>query len=223
MLDIGATEDFRSFAPPPPQQSSRNDLGQEDFLTLMITQFQNQDPFKPLDNGDFLSQLAQFSTVSGIESLNNSFTGLSGSMQDSQALQAAGLVGRSILAVTDIGYLGDTGALTGALELESSASDVQIDILDESGALVQRLSLGQQPPGMVSFTWDGIDSDGNRADTGQYQINARVLRGTETESAAIVVEAEIESITLGQFGGGMSLNLEGGQRVALGQIYQIIG
>jgi len=222
MQHIGAIEDFRSFAPPPPQ-SSGGDLGQQDFLTLMITQFQNQDPFEPLDNGEFLGQLAQFSTVSGIESLNNSFAGLSGSMQDNQALQAAGLVGRSVLAVTDIGYLGDTGALKGGLELDSSASDVQIDIVDESGALVQRLSLGQQPPGLVSFSWDGIDSEGNRADDGQYQISARVIRGSNIESAATVIEAEIESVTLGQFGGGMSLNLEGGLSMALGQIYQIIG
>ncbi len=222
MQHIGATDDFRSFAPPP-QQSSGGDLGQQDFLTLMITQFQNQDPFEPLDNGEFLGQLAQFSTVSGIESLNNSFAGLSGSMQDNQALQAAGLVGRSVLAVTDIGYLGDTGVLKGGLELDSSASDVQIDIVDESGALVQRLSLGQQPPGLVSFSWDGIDSEGNRADDGQYQISARVIRGSNIESAATVIEAEIESVTLGQFGGGMSLNLEGGQSMALGQIYQIIG
>jgi flagellar basal-body rod modification protein FlgD len=222
MPTIAPIDDFQSFAPPP-QQSTRNDLGQEDFLTLMITQFQNQDPFKPMDNGEFLGQLAQFSTVSGIESLNNSFTGLSGSMRDNQALQAAGLVGRSVLAVTDSGHLGDSGPLEGAIEIESSASNVQIDISDETGALVQRLNLGQQPPGMVRFSWDGIDSEGNRADTGIYQVSARVMRGSNTESAVTVIEAEIESVTLGQFGGGMSLNLEGGQQMPLSRVYQFIG
>ena len=219
---IAPIDDFQSFAPRP-QQSPKNDLGQEDFLTLMITQFQNQDPFEPMDNGEFLGQLAQFSTVSGIESLNNSFTGLAGSMQDNQALQAAGLVGHSVLAVTDTGHLGESGPLKGALEIESSASNVQIDITDETGVLVQRLNLGQQPPGLVRFSWDGIDSEGNRADTGLYQVSARVIRGSNTESAVTVIEAEIESVTLGQFGGGMSLNLAGGQQMPLSRVYQIIG
>jgi len=222
MPTISPINDFQGFAPPP-QAASRDDLGQEDFLTLMITQFKNQDPFEPMDNGEFLGQLAQFSTVNGIESLNDSFAGLSGSMQDNQALQAAGLVGHSVLAVTDIGYLGSSGPLKGAVELESSASNVQIDITDETGALVQRLNLGQQPPGLVNFSWDGIASDGNRADTGHHKISARVVRGTSIESAVTVIELEIESVTLGQFGGAMSLNMSGGQSMPLGQVYQIIG
>ena len=222
MPSISPISDFQTFAPVP-QQAERDNLGQADFLTLMITQFQNQDPFEPMDNGEFLGQLAQFSTVNGIESLNESFTGLSGSMQDNQALQAAGLVGHSVLAVTDIGHLRDSGPLKGAIELESSASNVQIDITDENGALVQQLNLGQQPSGMVNFSWDGIDAKGDRASAGHYQVSARVVRGSNIESAATVIEAEIKSVTLGQFGGGMSLNLEGGQSMPLGQVYQIIG
>lgn len=222
MPTISPIDDFQSFAPPP-QQAARDNLGQDDFLTLMITQFRNQDPFEPMDNGEFLGQLAQFSTVNGIETLNDSFAGLSGSMQDNQALQAAGLVGHRVLAVTDIGHLSDSGPLKGGLEIESSAADVQIDITDETGALVQRLSLGQQPPGLVNFSWDGINADGNRADTGNYRVSARVIRGSNIESAATVIESKIESVTLGQFGSGMSLNLAGGQRMPLGQVYQIIG
>lgn len=222
MTTISPIDDFQSIAPQP-QSAARDNLGQEDFLTLMITQFQNQDPFEPMDNGEFLGQLAQFSTVNGISSLNDSFAGLSGSMQDNQALQAAGLVGHSVLAVTDIGHLADDASLKGALEIESSASNVQIDITDETGALVQRLNLGQQSAGMVNFSWDGVAADGSRADAGHYRVSARVVRGTNIESAATVIESKIESVTLGQFGSGMSLNLSGGQSMPLGQVYQIIG
>ncbi len=222
MPTLGPIDSFQNFAPPP-EQKARDSLGQEDFLTLMISQFQNQDPFEPMDNGEFLGQLAQFSTVNGISSLNSSFAGLSVAMQDNQALQAASLVGHSILAVTDMGFLRDGAPLKGGLELESSAGNVQIDITDETGALVQRLNLGQQPPGMVRFSWDGVDSAGQRADSGQYQVTARVIRGTNVESAPTVIEAEIQSVTLGQFGGGMSLNLAGGQAMPLAQVYQIIG
>ena len=222
MNTLAPITDIQTIAPPPPR-ASRGDLGQEGFLTLMITQFQNQDPFEPMDNGEFLGQLAQFSTVNGIESLNDSFSGLAGSMQDNQVLQAAGLVGHRVLAVTDIGHLDDVGSINGAIELESSASNVQIDITDSSGALVQRLNLGQQAGGMTYFSWDGTTSSGERADSGHYQISARVVRGTNIESAATVIEANIESVTLGQFGGGLSLNLNGGQSMPLGQVFQIIG
>ncbi|MGI9247498.1 MAG: flagellar hook assembly protein FlgD [Woeseiaceae bacterium] len=222
MNTLGPIESFQNFAPPP-EKEARDTLGQEDFLTLMISQFRNQDPFEPMDNGEFLGQLAQFSTVNGISSLNSEFQGLAVSMQDNQALQAAGLVGRSVLAVTDVGTLNDGASLKGGLELESSAGNVQVDITNRSGELVQRLNLGQQPAGLVRFAWDGVDSSGQRADSGLYQVTARVVRGTEIESAPTVIEAEIQSVTLGQFGGGMTLNLAGGQEMPLGQVYQIIG
>ncbi len=222
MNTLGPIETFQNFAPPP-EKEARDKLGQEDFLTLMISQFQNQDPFEPMDNGEFLGQLAQFSTVNGISSLNSEFQGLAGSMQDNQALQAAGLVGHSVLAVTDIAHLNDDASVKGGIELQSSAGNVQIDVTNGAGELVQRLNLGQQPLGLVRFTWDGNDSSGERADSGLYQVTARVIRGTDIESAATVVEAEIQSVTLGQFGGGMTLNLVGGQEMPLGQVYQIIG
>ncbi len=222
MTTIGPIDDLSAFAPQP-QAKRRDQLGQSDFLTLMITQFKNQDPFEPMDNGEFLGQLAQFSTVNGIESLNSSFGGLSTAMQDNQALQAASLVGHKVLAVTDIGHLESGGPMRGALELTSSAGNVQIDITDETGQLVQRLDLGTQAAGLVEFEWDGISAQGEQADTGFYQVSARVVRGQEIESVPTVIESRIQSVTLGQFGGGMTLNLEGGQEMPLGQVYRIIG
>jgi len=220
MTTINTFEDARLFAPPP-DAKPRTELGQDDFLKLMITQFQNQDPFKPMENGEFLGQLAQFSTVNGIESLNTSFSGLAGSIQDEQALQAANLVGRSVLAVTDIGYLADSGLVNGAVEIDGAVSNVQIEITNVAGEVVQRLNLGEQTAGLARFSWDGMNADGERAPTDHYQITARVVRGNNVESAATLIEADIESVTLGQFGGGMTLNLFGGDALSLRQIYQI--
>jgi flagellar basal-body rod modification protein FlgD len=220
MTTVNPFEDTRLFAPPP-EQKPRTELGQEDFLKLMITQFQNQDPFKPMENGEFLGQIAQFSTVSGIDSLNTSFEGLAGSIQDEQALQAANLVGRSVLAVTDIGHLSYSGEVKGAVEVEGAVSGVQIDITNESGELVQRLNLGEQPGGVVRFSWDGLDASGERVPADHYQFRARVTRGTNVESAPMLIEADIESVTLGQYGSGMTLNLRGGDALSLRQVYQI--
>ena len=211
-----------NFLRPPPSQARNDELGQSDFLTLMITQFKNQDPFKPMENGEFLGQLAQFSTVSGIDSLNTAFTGLASSIQGEQALQAANLVGHSVLAVTDTGYLPEGGSIDGAVELTTSASEVQIDIVDESGELIQTLSLGEQGAGLARFSWNGQDASGEPVEPGHYRISARVIRGAEVESAATALEANIESVTLGQLGQGMTLNVSGGRTLSLAQVYQII-
>ena len=212
--------DNASLFAPPPEQKAQDELGQEDFFTLMIAQFQNQDPFEPMDNGEFLSQLAQFSTVSGIDSLNTGFDDLAGALRDEQALQASNLVGRSVLAVSDRAFYGGDAPVNGALELDASGF-VQIDITDASGQLVQRLDLGQQAAGQVRFSWDGRMSDGEIAEAGEYRLSARVVRGQEVESLATLVEGTVDSVTLGQFGGSMTLNLEGGGSLALGQVYQI--
>jgi len=211
-----------NFLRPPPSQARNDELGQADFLTLMITQFKNQDPFKPMENGEFLGQLAQFSTVNGIDSLNASFAGLTESIQGEQALQAANLVGHSVLAVTDVGYLPDNGNVNGVVELSTSASDVQIDVIDESGELLRTISLGSQEAGLARFSWDGRDASGERVEPGHYRIAARVVRGAEIESAATALEANIESVTLGRFGQGMTLNVTGGNTLSLAQVYQII-
>ncbi len=221
MVNPTQFDDARLFAPPP-QRADQGELGQEDFLTLMITQFRNQDPFKPMDNGEFLGQLAQFSTVSGIDSLNGAFANLAGALRDEQALQAANLVGHTVLAQSDTGYFDGAAPLGGVLELGAAAGNVQIDITDASGQLVRRIDLGQQPPGTVRFDWDGRNSDGDIMDAGQYQISSRVVRGANIESVPTFIRANVESVTLGRFGGGMTLNLTGGGSLSLSQVYQII-
>lgn len=209
-------------AAPPAAENSRTELGQQDFLKLMITQFKNQDPFEPMDNGDFLGQLAQFSTVNGIESLNQGFAGLSASMQSDQILQAASLVGHTVLASTDIGFLEDRGEISGAVELDSSAGNVQIEITNNAGELVQRIDLGEQQPGLTRFTWDGRDASGDRAPEGHYLVTTRVTRGALIESTETLIESEIESVSLGQFGQGLTLNLPGGDTLPVSQVRRLI-
>ena len=207
---------------PPPVKDKRDDLGQEDFLTLMITQFQNQDPFEPMDNGEFLGQLAQFGTVNGIEQLNSSFAGLQSSIQNEQALQAANLVGHSVLAGTEIAYLPEDGRVAGAVELSSSVSDVEVEVTDVNGQLVRRLNLGGQSSGLARFEWDGSDTSGARVDPGHSQISTRVIQGGFVESANTLLEADIESVSLGGPGEGITLNLLGGDTLSLDQVRRIL-
>lgn len=206
----------------PVQDESEGDLGQEDFLTLMIAQFRNQDPFEPMDNGEFLGQLAQFGTVDGIDRLNGAFGQLTSSLTTDQALQASSLVGHNVLADTDRGYMPAGGSIDGAVELGSSAENVQIDINDASGQLVRRISLGQQPAGLINFNWDGLTDAGDRAGEGHYSFAARVTRGVSVESTGTLIKAGIESVSLGRFGEGMSLNLDGGEQLSMNQVRRIL-
>jgi len=221
MNEINDFSDLSGLAPPP-QQDRRDELGQDDFLTLMITQFQNQDPFEPMDNGEFLGQLAQFGTVNGIEQLNSAFAGLQNSIQSDQALQAANLVGHSVLAGTEIGYLDDGGRVAGAVDLRTSVSNVEVEITDVNGQLVRRLELGERPPGLARFEWDGSDLNGDRVDPGHYRVTTRTIRGGYIESAETLMESSIESVSLGGPGQGLTLNVLGGDTLSLGQVRRIL-
>ena len=222
MSSIRPLDDFSTLIPPKvEEQRSEGELAQDDFLTLMITQFRNQDPFKPMENGEFLGQLAQFSTVSGIEDLNASFASLSSSIQGEQALQAASLVGRSVLALSDSGYVSEDMPMRGAVDLEEPVSGLQIDIKNAAGEVVQRLTTGEQPAGQVDFQWNGTDFNGRQLPPGNYELSARIMNGSRVESVQTLIRSDVRSVTLGQGGQGMTLNLVGGGELALSKIYSI--
>ncbi|MEM6512659.1 MAG: flagellar hook assembly protein FlgD [Pseudomonadota bacterium] len=222
MSTIRPLDDFSTLIPPKVEETrSEGELAQEDFLTLMITQFRNQDPFEPMENGEFLGQIAQFSTVSGIEDLNSSFSSLAASIQGEQALQAASLVGRSVLAVADSGYVSPEQPLRGAVDLEEPVSGLQIDIRNAAGEVVRRLTTGEQPAGLVDFQWNGTDSSGRALPPGNYEVSARFQTGSRVESLETLIRSDIRSVTLGQQGQGMTLNLVGGGELALDKIYSI--
>ncbi len=222
MSSILPLDDFSTLVPPKvDDQRGNGELAQEDFLTLMITQFRNQDPFKPMENGDFLGQIVQFSTVSGIEDLNSSFSSLSSSIQGEQALQAASLVGRSVLAKADSGFVAPGQPLRGAVDLDAPVSGLQIDIKNANGEVVQRLTTGEQPAGQVDFQWNGTDFNGRELPPGNYELSARTISGTRVEGIETLVRSDVRSVTLGQGAGGMTLNLVGGGELSLSQIYSI--
>lgn len=201
------------------QTTKKQEMGQEDFLLLMTTQLQNQDPFKPMESGEFLSQIAQFSTVSGIQQLNDAFSSLSTSLTSGQALQAASLVGRSALIASDEAYLPDDGTLRGAVETEGSGQ-VVVDIHDASGSKVASVSLGTQTAGLHDFEWDGTDAAGNRLPAGVYELNARVVQDGQSTAAETLAVGKILSVTLG--GDGLSLELQGLPSASLADVRQYL-
>ncbi len=196
------------------------DLGLNTFLKLMVTQLNNQDPFKPMENGDFLGQIAQFGSVTGLEQLNQSFETLASSLTSGQALQAGSLVGREILAPVDSGYLLPGGSLRGQVNLEQSSPQVTLRVIDSVGQLVREMPMGSAPPGSLDFAWDGMDNLGNFAPPGRYTVRVEALQNDRGVDLQTKLFAKVESVNLNG-SNGLTLNLEGLGPMAFNNIQQI--
>jgi len=182
-------------------------LGQDAFLELMITQLKNQDPTNPMQNGEFLSQMAQFGTVSGINELQKSFTSLASALQSSQALQASTMVGREVEVESSKLKLVDDKTAPFAFELEAPASAVHVTIQDEAGATVRSYALGKTAAGTHDTSWDGLDAQGKRMKAGKYTVKVDATIDNEKQAATTLVRATVESVSLPRNGQQPALNL----------------
>lgn len=176
-----------------------NALDQQDFLKLMTVQMQNQDPLKPMENTEFFSQIAQFSTVSGIGKLQDSFSTLAGQLTSNQSLQAAALIGHDVLVASDAGVLGADG-MRGAIDVPQSGR-VRLEIRDTAGALVRTLDLGTQSAGQIEFKWNGTDAGGEELPEGLYKISASVQGSGTAVAATTYALDQVRSVSLDQSSG----------------------
>ena len=190
-------------------RASSNQLSQDQFFKLMTAQLNNQNPLNPQDSAQFLSQMAQFSTVSGIQELQNSFSSFAASMQQDQSLAASNLVGHSASVLSDKALLPSGGSMSGELVLPADASAVTLKIIDASGKPVKTVSLGAQSQGSVPFRWDGtLDGGGALAAPGMYQIQAEAVIGGQNTALETQATAPVSGVKLGG-AKGMQVELQG--------------
>lgn len=198
--------------------SGEKELGKNQFLELMVAQFNNQNPLEPTKNEDFIAQLAQFSSLEGIQNLNTAVESMASAMRSSTTLQAASLVGRSVLAPAPRAAVGDEG-LAGNVVNTAASNDVVIEITGPSGGLVRRLSLGEQPAGDVRFQWDGTSETGEQMPAGSYGFRAYSVNGDEAAQLAVELPEQVASVSLDE--GETYLNLSGGATVRLSDIREL--
>jgi flagellar basal-body rod modification protein FlgD len=201
------------------QADSKSTLGQADFLKLMTAQLQNQDPNAPMDNGQFLGQMAQFSTVSSMGEMANQFKALADQMASSRLLSSGSMIGRSVLAPGTYGSLPTTGSLDGVVRLDTPADGAALYVKDAAGQVVDTFELGPSGSGDYPFSWDGVIADGTKAPPGRYQIQVSVMRGGKADSAQALLYTPITSV--GMNAGELTLNLQNGSKVALTQVTSI--
>ena len=202
----------------PPKQR-RTVLEQEDFMTLLSTQLKYQDPSKPMDATQMVSQMAQLSMVSGVADIKKAVTDLSSSLSSSRTAQASQLVGREVLLDGGSTLLPLGGALKGAVNLPADAADLKISVFDSAGHLVRQVTLGPQPAGLVSFAWDGTLPDGTGAAPGRYRVYADPGTG---ESIPTLAAARVDSVLLGSDGQATQLVLDGYGVTDLGAVKQVM-
>ena len=182
----------------------KDQLGQAEFLELMIAQLKNQDPFKAMDPSQFLGQLAQFGTVSGIQEMQAAFGTLSDAMRSSQVLDGATMVGREVLVPSDEIALGADGAVHGALDVPTGTTALQVNIRDANGALVRRMTL-PTTSGLNDFSWDGNADNGTRAAAGNYTIEAVANVAGKSGSLEMLLASRVNSVTIDS-ATGLTLN-----------------
>jgi flagellar basal-body rod modification protein FlgD len=198
----------------------KTELGSADFMQLMMAQLKNQDPFKPTDPSQFLGQLAQFSTVTGIQNMQNSVTELAGSLRSTQVLNGASLVGREVLAPSTTATLAAGGTLTGAASIPEGVVGVQVAVRDSAGQLVRRFDIQAAHVGLTEFTWDGRDAAGNPVAAGDYEIDITGKSGGETYEFDPLLTSRVASVTIDPSRGDLVLNTDIGA-VAIGDVARV--
>ncbi|MCK9387838.1 MAG: flagellar hook assembly protein FlgD [Sulfuritalea sp.] len=166
---------------------------QDRFLKLLTTQLKNQDPLNPMDNAQMTSQLAQISTVDGIEKLNATLQKLLSSTVDAEAMQAAALVGHQVMVAGSGLTLTDSGAV-GGVELNSAADQVVLTIKDANGLPIKTMNLGDLDAGTHNFAWDGKADSGAQAVNGAYSVSVVAKRGSDKVEASTLELAGVMSV-----------------------------
>lgn len=189
------------------------------FLKLLTTQLRNQDPLNPMDNAQTTSQLAQISTVTGIEKLNQTMSTLMGNNHTSDSLQAASLLGRSVLAPGG-GLTLTKSMAVGGFELDKPANAVTVSVLDKNGQEVQRLELGAQKAGVSEFVWDGTGLNGSKLDDGQYSVKISAKDQDGAVNAKALELAAVNSVVTA--GGEVKIDLGRLGRVSMDEIKLIL-
>jgi flagellar basal-body rod modification protein FlgD len=179
------------------QKANGDKLGQSDFLKLMTTQLQNQDPFAPMDNGDFIAQMAQFSTVTGIQDMNASLGKLVEEFDQARIATASNLLGHSVLVPGNIGRPDDEGQLHGVLDLPEATISTQLNYVDaDTNNSLFKEDLGPRAAGLVGFKWSDIPEE-ILASNKRIKIEALIDTGNGPEQLSPSIYSKVISASVG--------------------------
>ena len=200
--------------------ASNKELGQEDFLQLIVAQIQNQDPFEPVENGAFIGQLAQFGTVDGVNNLNDSFAEFSQGFNSNQALNAAGLIGKSVQVEGNQVSVTEGESVTAYVDSNNQAGTAEVQITNAAGIVVGTKQVILANSGLNSFTWNGLDEQGEQLPEGTYFLSAKVLAGDNEVFLPTKVDTKVQSVNFAN-SSAIELGLQTGDTVLFNEVQKI--
>lgn len=199
----------------------KKQLGQEDFMKLLVAQMKNQDPSNPAENGEFLAQIAQFSMVQGIDKLGTSFDGIATNFYNNSAMQASDLVGKQVLANTNAVAYEAEEPVKGFVEIPEYANGLNIQVRDRDGTLIKTVSsAGFEPGTTFSFEWDGTNEKDEAQLAGDYIVTASALVEGKQEAVKMHLYNRVDSINVSTDRSKVQLELANGQYVDFSNISQ---
>ncbi len=178
-------------------------INESDFLQLITTQLQNQDPLQPTDPSQFLGQLEGLSEVSSLQNMQQA-------MSSSQVTSGASLLGHSVLAPGTTASLATGGLIAGAVNAPAGATSLTVSIANSSGAPVTSFQVTPASSGMTGFSWNGATSAGTTAAAGQYTVSVNATVNGASQAVAPMVVTQVQSVTLDPSTQQLDLNTNGG-------------
>jgi flagellar basal-body rod modification protein FlgD len=191
--------------------SSALNITPQDFLRLITTQMQAQNPLQPADPTQFLSQLEQMSEVSSMQSMQSSLSDLQTNLQSTQMANGAALIGQTVLAPMNTATLGSSGGtVSGAVIAPSSAKLVTVNVTSASGAVINSFQVAPASSGLTNFTWNGTDTTGAAVPPGQYTISASSSDGTTSTKVTPLIAATVQSVIVDPSTSALDLTTDNG-------------
>lgn len=198
-------------------------LGQNEFMKLMLTQMQHQDPFKPTGNTEFIAQMAQFSSVTGIDAMRASLDRFIDDQTTTRMLNAASLVGRTAMISGNTVQLRSDSPVAVEYILPDASQSTTATITDQAGELVHRIALGARDRGAHVLEWDGTTTAKGKAPPGLYNLNVEYASSDGgSVGASVSVATTVKSVNLGATGSGLTLSTSDGREVGISDVRKFL-
>jgi flagellar basal-body rod modification protein FlgD len=203
----------------------KTELGQDDFLQLMMVQLKNQDPFKPLDPSQYVGQLAQFSSVAGLKEVNTQIAGLTESLRGNRVLDGAAMIGRTVVAEGSQVYLDapseDRLAIAGSIEVPKGTTSLQLIVRDASGATIKTEAFNTAS-GLRGFTWDGTNDAGTAVAAGSYKVEVLANVAGANESLKTSIAAAVSSVAIDPTTGALLLDTDTLGEISMSDVERVL-
>ena len=195
-------------------------LTQSDFLQLLVTQMQNQNPTQPTNPSQFINEFSALSEVSGINSMQSSMSSLSNSMSSAQILNGTNLIGHTVIASGNTVGLTAGGSVTGAVNVPAGTTSLTVQVTDANGQLVRTFTVPAQT-GVTPFTWNGTTNSGSAAPAGTYNFSVSAVTNGAQTSLTPELAYTVNSVTIDPTTNALTLNTNGGS-LPLSSVSQVM-